>query len=147
MNGDKPKLIGIILCELVLQDILRREAISCVNIHNGIATQAFPVTLPLVYGFAQLHGVTKQFGYQFKLIDPNGQLLATSPPTNVEPLPNQNVTHKIINAFTGLTFAQEGTYQVTLEVDGEEIGSLPFHVVYMPPQPGQGMPQQGQATA
>ena len=132
--ADTPKLIGIILCELVLQDILRREAISCINIHNGIATQAFPVTLPLVYGFAQLHGVTKQFGYQFKLVDPNGQLLATSPETKVDPLPNQNVTHKIINAFTGLTFSQEGTYQVVLEVDGEEIGSLPFHVVFVQPQ-------------
>jgi hypothetical protein len=132
--SDKPKLIGIILCELVLQDILRREAISCVNIHNGIATQAFPVTLPLVYGFAQLHGVTKQFGYQFKLVDPNGQLLATSPETKVDPLPNEHVTHKIINAFTGLTFAQEGTYQVVLEVDGEDIGALPFHVVYVQPQ-------------
>jgi hypothetical protein len=34
--SDRPQLIGIVLCELVLQDVLRRDAISCVNIHSGV---------------------------------------------------------------------------------------------------------------
>ncbi len=129
--GDQPQLIGIILCELILQDVLRRDAISCVNIHSGVISPSFPVTLPLIYGFAQLTGVSKEFSYQFKVANPKGEVIAYSPLTPVQPLPNQNVTHKIINAFTGLTFEVEGSYLFILEVDGKVIGALPFQVVQM----------------
>jgi hypothetical protein len=133
--GDKPQLIGIILCELILQDVLRRDAISCVNIHSGVMSPQFPVQLPLLYGFAQLTGVSKEFEYQFKVANPKGEIIAFSPATKVQPLPNDNVTHKIINAFTGLTFESEGSYLFILEVDGEVIGALPFQVVKMVEEP------------
>jgi hypothetical protein len=133
--GDQPQLIGIILCELILQDVLRRDAISCVNIHSGVISPSFPVTLPLIYGFAQLTGVSKEFNYQFKVANPKGEVIAYSPMTPVQPLPNENVTHKIINAFTGLTFEAEGTYLFILEVDGNVIGALPFQVVLMAEEP------------
>jgi hypothetical protein len=133
--GDQPQLIGIILCELILQDVLRRDAISCVNIHSGVISPSFPVTLPLIYGFAQLTGVSAEFNYQFKVANPKGEVIAYSPMTPVQPLPNENVTHKIINAFTGLTFEAEGTYLFILEVDGNVIGALPFQVVLMAEEP------------
>ncbi len=133
--GDQPQLIGIILCELILQDVLRRDAISCVNIHSGVISPTFPVTLPLIYGFAQLTGVSKEFNYQFKVANPKGEVIAYSPMTPVQPLPNENVTHKIINAFTGLTFDTEGSYLFILEVDGNIIGALPFQVVQMAEEP------------
>lgn len=133
--ADRPQLIGIILCELILQDVLRRDAISCVNIHSGVIAPAFPVTLPLIYGFAQLTGVSKEFQYQFKVANPTGEVIAFSPLTPVQPLPNENVTHKIINAFTGLTFESEGTYLFLLEVDGQPLGALPFQVVQMAEEP------------
>jgi hypothetical protein len=133
--GDQPQLIGIILCELILQDVLRRDAISCVNIHSGVISPSFPVTLPLIYGFAQLTGVSKEFNYQFKVSNPQGEVIAYSPMTPVQPLPNENVTHKIINAFTGLTFDNEGSYLFILEVDGNVIGTLPFQVVLMAEEP------------
>jgi hypothetical protein len=133
--GDQPQLIGIILCELILQDVLRRDAISCVNIHSGVISPSFPVTLPLIYGFAQLTGVSKEFNYQFKVANPKGEVIAYSPMTPVQPLPNENVTHKIINAFTGLTFETEGSYLFILEVDGNVIGALPFQVVLMAEEP------------
>lgn len=131
---EKPKLVSIILCELILQDLLRREAISCVNIHSGIMTQAFPVHIPLIFAFAQVAGVKNTFNYQFKITDPKGNLMASSPVAKVDPLPNENVTHKIINAFTGLVFNEEGSYTVSLVVDGEDVGFTPFQVVQVTPQ-------------
>ena len=133
--SDRPELVGIILCELVLQDVLRREAISCVNIiPNSVMTPGFPTQLPLMYAFAQLSGSKAGFSYQFKVLDPDGNMTANSPVQKVDPLPNENFTHKIINAFTGLTFTKEGIYQFLLEVDGVTTGTLPFQVVQAPPQ-------------
>lgn len=134
MSKELPQVIGIILCERVLQDVLRRDAISCINIHNGISVQAFPAVIPLVYAFAQLSGSHNEFSYQFKIVDRQGQIVAMSPVANVEPLPNRNMTHKIISAFTGLTFAEEGMYNVVLALDGGEAGALPFQVIHVIPE-------------
>jgi hypothetical protein len=75
--------------------------------------------------------VSQEFEYQFKVANPKGEVIAYSPLTPVQPLPNENVTHKIINAFTGLTFESEGTYLFLLEVDKQPLGALPFQVVQM----------------
>lgn len=138
--SDRPQLIGIILCELILQDVLRRDAISCVNIHSGIMTQGFPTQLPLIYAFAQLTGIKKAFSYQFTVIDPTGKVVGSSPLTKVDEILQDNVTHKIINAFTGLTFEKEGTYDIVLVVDQQQAGALPFQVVLAPPPPAQQQP-------
>ncbi|MBI1271834.1 hypothetical protein GC174_15525 [bacterium] len=129
--SDTPRLIGIILCERVLQDVLRVDAISCINIYNGITAQSFPAVVPLVFAFAQVSGSQTGFEYQFKIADGGGNVVAISPPANVEPLRNQFVTHKIISAFSGLTFNSEGTYEIILEIGGKPIGSLPFQVVLL----------------
>ena len=127
----RPQTTGLILCELVLQDVLRRDAISCVNIHSGVIAPSFPVTVPLLYGFAQVFGVNTEFAYQFKVRNPKGEVVAFSPLTPVKPVESENVTHKIINAFTGLTFECEGTFWFSLEVNDEPICDLPFTVVRM----------------
>ncbi len=129
-----PKLLGIILCERVLQDVLRRDAVSCINIYNGITAQSFPAVIPLVYAFAQVSGSNSQFDYQFRIEDSLGNLIAGSPTATVEPLPNLHMTHKIISAFSGLTFESEGMYQIVLEVEGESVGSLPFQVIMVNPE-------------
>lgn len=131
---DLPQIIGIILCERVLQDVLRRDAISCINIHNGISVQAFPAVIPLVYAFAQLTGSHREFTYQFTVVDRQSQIIAMSPVAKVEPLPNRNMTHKIISAFSGLTFAEEGMYNIVLSLEGEEVGKLPFQVTQIIPE-------------
>lgn len=128
------RVIGIILCERILQDVLRRDAISCINIHNGVNVQGFPAVIPLVYAFAQLTGSHSEFTYQFRVVDRQGQIIASSPIASVEPLPNKNMTHKIISAFTGLTFREEGMYNVVLALEGEDAGSLPFQVVQHTPE-------------
>ncbi len=133
-KSDLPQLIGIILCERVLQDVIRRDAISCINIHNGIAVQSFPAVIQLVYAFAQLSGSHHGFTYQFKISDRQNQIIAMSPVAQVEPLPNRNMTHKIISAFSGLTFNEEGMYNVQLTLEGEDVGSLPFQVIHLPPE-------------
>lgn len=124
-----PKVLGIVLCERVLQDVLRRDAISCINIHDGMTVQGFPAVVPLVFAFAQVSGSHFEFSYQFKMIDRQGTIIAISPKANVEPLPNKFMAHKIISAFSGLVFQEEGTYNVVLALDGEDVGSLPFQVV------------------
>jgi hypothetical protein len=133
-RSDLPQLIGIVLCERVLQDVLRRDAISCINIHNGITVQSFPAVIPLVYAFAQLSGSHHQFTYQFKIVDRQNQIIAMSPVAQVEPLPNRNMTHKIISAFSGLTFNEEGMYNIALTLEGEDVGTLPFQVVHIGPE-------------
>lgn len=130
--SELPQVIGIILCERILQDVLRRDAISCINIHNGISVQAFPAVIPLVYAFAQLTGSHHEFTYQFKVVDRQAQIIASSPVAKVEPLPNRNMTHKIISAFSGLAFQEEGMYKIVLSLEGQDVGSLPFQVVHMP---------------
>ena len=138
--SDTPRLIGIVLCGRVLQDVLRRDAVSCINIYNGITAQSFPAVVPLVYAFAQVSGSVTGFEYQFKIADQNGEVVAMSPPAQVEPLPNQYMTHKIISAFSGLTFGSEGAYEIILEVAGKAIGALPFQVVLLPSQQVQEAP-------
>ncbi|MBK9141306.1 MAG: hypothetical protein IPM23_02345 [Candidatus Melainabacteria bacterium] len=132
--SDTPRLIGIVLCERVLQDVLRRDAVSCINIYNGITAQSFPAVVPLVYAFAQVSTTSQGFEYQFKIADSSGKVVAMSPTARVEPLPNQYLTHKIISAFSGLTFDKEGAYEIILEVAGQSIGSLPFQVVLLQQQ-------------
>ncbi len=118
----------------MLQDVLRRDAISCINIHNGVSVHTFPAVIPLVYAFAQLTGSHSEFSYQFRIVDRQGQIIANSPVAKVEPLPNRNMTHKIISAFTGLTFREEGMYNIVLALEGEDSGSLPFQVVQISPE-------------
>jgi hypothetical protein len=130
-RSDLPQLIGIVLCERVLQDVIRRDAISCINIYNSITVQSFPTVIPLVYAFAQLSGSHHQFTYQFKIVDRQNQIIAMSPVAQVEPLPNRNMTHKIISAFSGLTFNEEGMYNIALTLEGEDVGTLPFQVVHI----------------
>jgi hypothetical protein len=44
--------------------------------------------------------------------------------------------HKVISAFPALVFPEEGTYKVVLEIDGAEVGSIPFQVdTVAAPQP------------
>ena len=124
-----PKVLGIILCERVLQDVLRGDAISCINIHDGMTVQGFPAVVPLVFAFAQVAGSHEEFDYQFKMVDSAGNAIAISPKAKVKPLPNKYMAHKIISAFSGLVFQEEGTYNVILSLDDQEVGSLPFQVV------------------
>jgi len=133
-SDSPPRLLGIILCERVLQDVLRRDAVSCINIYNGITAQSFPAVIPLVYAFAQVSGSNSQFDYQFRIEDSLGNLIAGSPTATVEPLPNLHMTHKIISAFSGLTFESEGMFHIVLEVEGESVGSLPFQVIMVNPE-------------
>jgi hypothetical protein len=142
--SEVPQVLGIILCERVLQDVLRRDAISCINIHNGMTVQDFPAVVPLVFAFAQVSGSHHEFNYQFKMVDRQGQVIAISPVAKVEPLPNRYMTHKIISAFSGLMFREEGMYTVVLSLDGAEVGSLPFQVLQVPAEGQQQAPAPGQ---
>lgn len=134
--NDKPALVGIALCERILQDVFRKDAVTLVNVHNGISSQAFPTLVPVLYAFAQLTASRNPFSYQFKIVDPKGQVLAASNAGQVEPLPVTTALHKVISAFPALVFPEEGTYKVVLEIDGAEVGSIPFQVdTVAAPQP------------
>jgi hypothetical protein len=134
MAKELPRVIGILLCERILQDIMRHDAVSCINIHNGIIVQTFPAVIPLIYAFAQLSGSHIEFNYQFKITDRSNQIITTTPITRVEPLPNRFMTHKIISAMSGLTFKEEGLYNICLSLDGEDVGSSPFQVMQITPE-------------
>ncbi len=51
----------------------------------------------------------------------------------MEPLPNKNMTHKIISAFQGLAFQEEGMYNIVLALEGEDAAALPFQVIQLTP--------------
>ena len=110
-------------------DLIRPEAITCVNIHDGISTHNFPTVIPLIFAFSQVSGFPNEFSYQFKIQDRKGKVIAESPISAVKPLPNVNMTHKLISAFSGLTFEDEGTYDILLELDNYKVANLPFRVV------------------
>lgn len=128
----QPKPIGIFLCERILRDVLRPDAISCINIHNQMAVQAFPAIVPLVFAYSEVTGSTAEFTYQFKFLDKQGQVLAVSNVQKVAPLPSPSMTHKLIGAFQGLIFQEDGGYQLVLSLDGEDAGYMTFQVVHVP---------------
>lgn len=129
--SESPRLVAIVLCERILQDVLRRDAVSCINIYNGITAQSFPAVVPLLYSFAQIQAPSVGFEYQFRIVDSAGTLIAMSPPVKVDPLANEFITHKVISAFSGLTFQKEGVYEVFLDVDGKPLGSMPLQVLQL----------------
>lgn len=129
---DTPELVGISICERILQDIFRRDTITLVNVHNSINSQAFPTLVPILYVFAQLRGFQKAFSYQFKILDPKGEVLASSGAGQVDPLPNSTYLHKVISAFPGLVFPAEGNYSFVLEIDDKQVGEIPFLVELTP---------------
>ncbi|MBY0358548.1 MAG: hypothetical protein K2W82_11150 [Candidatus Obscuribacterales bacterium] len=134
-SGDKPRPISVFLCERILRDVLRPEAISIVNMHNSIGVQTFPAVVPLVFAFSEVTGSHFEFTYQFKFLDRQGQLIAVSNIQTVAALPNTNMTHKLIGAFQGLVFPEEGTYQLVLALAGEDVSSLAIQIVHVPPSP------------
>ena len=112
---------------------MRPDCISCINIHNGVTVPSLPAVIPQVYAFAQVSGSHSEFSYQFRIVDRQGQIIANSPVAKVEPLPNRNMTHKIISAFSGLKFQEEGMYSVVLALEGEDSGALTFQVTHFIP--------------
>jgi len=126
--SDQPELVSICLCERLLQDVFRRDAVSLVNVHNTVASQGFPTLIPVIYAFAQLRPSPKPFSYQFKFTDSQNNVLSASHPGMVEALFNKNALHKVIGAFTGLVLPAADTYTVSLEIEGKLVGSIPFEV-------------------
>lgn len=133
-NADKPRPINVFLCERVLRDVLRPDAISIINMHNSMTVQAFPAMVPLIFAFSEVTGSHHEFTYQFKFLDRQAQVIAVSNVQTVSALPNVNMTHKLIGAFQGLVFPEEGTYQVVLALEGQDAGNLSFQVLHSPPQ-------------
>ncbi|HEY9792677.1 MAG TPA: hypothetical protein V6D22_19910 [Candidatus Obscuribacterales bacterium] len=129
---DLPQVLGIVMCERVLQDVLRKDHISCINIHNALFVADFPWVVPMIFAFAQVTGSHFEFSYQFKIVDRQSQVIAISPVQKVPPLVNRFMTHKVISAFSNLVFREEGMYNVILALDGVDVGTLPFYVTLMP---------------
>ena len=94
-----------------------------------MTVQAFPAVLPLVFAYAEVTGSHSEFNYQFKFVDRQGQVLAVSNVQKVAPLPNKYMTHKLIGAFQGLVFPEEGSYDLTLSLDGNDVSAMSFQVL------------------
>jgi hypothetical protein len=121
------------MCERVLRDVLRPDAISLVNIHSSMSVQSWPAVVPLVFAYSEVTGSQFEFNYQFKFIDRQNQVMAVSNVQKVAPLPNRNMTHKLIGAFQGLVFQEEGSYHLLLSLDGVDVAGMVFQVVGQTP--------------
>ena len=99
-----------------------------------MTVQAFPAVLPLVFAYAEVTGSDQDFTYQFRFIDRNGRELATSNVQKVSPLPNKHMTHKLIGAFQGLVFPEEGSYLLNLALDGKDVTNMVFQVLHFAPE-------------
>lgn len=132
-NTELPKPIGVFLCERVLRDVLKPDAITLVNLHNSMSVQAFPAIIPLVFAFSEVTGSHHEFSYQFKFVDRKEQVIAVSGAQMVAPLPNKNMTHKLVGAFQGLVFQEEGSYSVILSLNGEDCATLNFQIMQNSP--------------
>ncbi len=131
---DSPRPIEVLMCERVLRDVLRPDAISLVNIHSTMSVQAWPAVVPLVFAYAEVTGSQNEFNYQFKFIDRQNQVMAVSNVQKVGALPNRNMTHKLIGAFQGLVFQEEGNYQLLMSIDGVDVAGMQFQVLGVPPE-------------
>ena len=125
---DLPELVGICLCERVSQDIFRKDAVTLVNVHNSFTSTAFPAMIPIVYAFAQLRGLPAAFTYQFSVVGPEDEVIASSAPGQVESLPTTEALHRVVSAFPGLVLPAAGSYKVVLQVNQKQIGTLPIMV-------------------
>lgn len=134
MTSTDARPIGLFLCERILRDVLRPDSISCIKMHNVMTVQAFPAVLPLVFAYAEVTGSDHDFTYQFKFMDRQGRELATSNVQRVSPLPNKYMTHKLIGAFQGLVFPEEGSYHLFLALDGKDVASMDFQVLHFAPE-------------
>lgn len=129
-----PKPIAVFMCERVLRDVLRPDAISLVNIHSTMSVQAFPAVVPLVFAYSEVSGSQREFSYQFKFMDKQGQVMAVSNVQKVAPSPNRHLSHKLIGAFQGLIFPEEGSYQLMLSIDSEDLAGMAFQVLSYAPE-------------
>ena len=129
-----PKPIAVFMCERVLRDVLRPDAISLINIHSTMSVQAWPAVVPLVFAYAEVSGSQSEFNYQFKFIDRQSQVMAVSNVQKVAALPNKNMTHKLIGAFQGLVFQEEGSYHLLLALDGVDVAGMVFQVLGQTPE-------------
>lgn len=125
---DLPELVGICLCERVSQDIFRKDAVTLVNVHNSFSSTSFPSMIPIIYAFAQLRGLPEAFTYQFSVFSPEGELVASSAPGQVDPLPNSQSLHRVLSAFPGLILPAPGSYKLVLRINEKEVGMLPLLV-------------------
>lgn len=132
--AEGPKPIAVFMCERVLRDVLRPDAISLVNIHSTMSVQAFPAVVPLVFAYAEVSGSNYEFNYQFKYMDRQSQVMAVSNVQKVAPAPNKNISHKLIGAFQGLIFPEEGSYQLLLSLDGQDVAGMVFQVIKITPE-------------
>lgn len=129
-----PRPIAIFMCERVLRDVLRPDAITLVNIHSTMSVQAFPAVVPLVFAYAEVTGSNADFTYQFKYVDRQGQVMAVSNVQKVAPSPNKNMSHKLIGAFQGLIFPEEGNYQLLMAIDNVDVAGMTFQVLSYAPE-------------
>ena len=129
-----PKPIAVFMCERVLRDVLRPDAISLINKHSTMSVQAWPAVVPLVFAYAEVSGSQSEFNYQFKFIDRQSQVMAVSNVQKVAALPNKNMTHKLIGAFQGLVFQEEGSYHLLLALDGVDVAGMVFQVLGQTPE-------------
>jgi hypothetical protein len=120
------------MCERVLRDVLRPDAISLVNIHSTMSVQAWPAVVPLVFAYSEVTGSANEFSYQFKFVDRQGQVMAVSNVQKVAALPNRSMTHKLIGAFQGLVFQEEGAYQLLLAINDIDVAGMMFQVLNVP---------------
>jgi len=132
--ADSPRPIAVFMCERVLRDVLRPDAISLVNIHSTMSVQAWPAVVPLVFAYSEVTGSANEFSYQFKFIDRQNQVMAVSNVQRVAALPNKNMTHKLIGAFQGLVFQEEGAYALVLSVDNVDVAGMQFLVLGAAPE-------------
>lgn len=121
---------GLVLCERVLQDLVNKDVVSCINIFNGLSAPRFPMMMPVAYAFAQVTGATGPFEYKYRIVDEDGNLIAISQKSTVQPQAgtDETTSHKVISAFNGLGFEKEGNYTVILEIDGQEAAILALKV-------------------
>ncbi len=127
--ADVPRPIAVFMCERVLQDMLRKTDITLVNIHSTMSVQQFPAVVPLVFAYSEVTGSATEFSYQFRFKDKRGQVITESNVQQVAPSPDKNISHKLIGAFSGLLFPEEGSYQLMLAINNKEVAGMEFQII------------------
>lgn len=112
--------------------------LSIMGIFSRIKASAFPATHAEMVVVVQFSVPPAEYGRKFnvviKLIDEDGQEIF--PQTNLDQEAKRGhgfrVPNTIIAKLCGVTFQKSGIYEVSVLVDGDTKGSVPFEVVAMP---------------
>ncbi|MBI4318436.1 MAG: hypothetical protein HY675_08090 [Chloroflexi bacterium] len=117
-------------------NVAEGNKLNVIGVFNEIAASAFPALHPSMVIVARFSASPAEANaarkVNIKVMDDDGKLTLIDFPRDVrvdQPTPGRRKEVNVILRLQGVVFPHEGTYQVSVLVDGDEKGHAPLYVV------------------